>query len=230
MLCYNADNALEDAYIFFKSMMTAVLFNCLFFGRKVPVYPVMSFICREKNGVIIGQPISRVLSCFIGWWNSCSDNHCILPPIEGNYTAYWEVQQSHLYLHHLEVCVYDKQKKEEYSLTYQPDQLKKCFMYYQAGKICAAGSAELRAGKGSWCVMYTAADRNLETEQVMVLLWSCKLQTYLCTGMAWKYSILRMGNYRHFLGIAFRNTKETHDLLDTNIMQCYWMVVWWIWM
>ena len=65
------------------------------------------------------------------------DNHCITTA-NWDYTAYWEVQQSHLYLHHLEVCVYDKQKKEEYSLTYQPDQLKEVFQpYYQDGKICA---------------------------------------------------------------------------------------------
>lgn len=54
-------------------------------------------------------------------------NHCITTANWEGYTAYWEVQHSHLYLHHLEVCVYDKRKKEEYSLTYQPDQLKKCF-------------------------------------------------------------------------------------------------------
>ena len=77
----------------------------------------------------------------------------------GSYTAYWEVQQSHLYLHHLEVCVYDKQKKKEYSLTYQPDQLKEVFQpYYQDEKIGARWfSGELRAGKGDWCVTYTAA-------------------------------------------------------------------------
>ena len=101
----------------------------------------------------------------------------------GSYTAYWEVQQSHLYLHHLEVCVYDKQKKEEYSLTYQPDQLKKVFQpYYQNGKICARWfNGELRAGKGELVrYVHSGFDRNLETEQVMVLqhgrIESC--QTY----------------------------------------------------
>lgn len=87
------------------------------------------------------------------------DNHCITTANWEGYTAYWEVQQSHLYLHHLEVCVYDKQKKEEYSLTYQPDQLKKCFnLITKTGKSVPAGSTEnFVPGKVSWCVMYTAA-------------------------------------------------------------------------
>ena len=98
-------------------------------------YPVSSV-----DGILAGQPLHYYRQL-------------------GSYTAYWEVQQSHLYLHHLEVCVYDKQKKEEYSLTYQPDQIEKVVhLITKTGKSVPAGSTEnFVPGKVSWCVMYTAA-------------------------------------------------------------------------
>lgn len=108
---------------------------------------------------MLAKPINRDSVLFHRLMEFLPDNHCITTANWEGYTAYWEVQQSHLYLHHLEVCVYDKQKKEEYSLTYQPDQLKEVFQpYYQDEKLVPAGLVgNCVPGKVNWCVTYTAA-------------------------------------------------------------------------
>lgn len=126
---------------------------------------------QGEEWVLLGKPINGDSILFHRLMDFLPENHCITTANWEGYTAYWEIQQSHLYLHHLEVCVYDRQKKEEYSLTYLPDQLKEVFQpYCQDGKICARWfSGELRAGKGELVrYVHSGFDRNLETEQVMV--------------------------------------------------------------
>ena len=168
--------------IFFKSMMTAILFFLIPWEGKATGLSGDVIYLQGEEWVLLDKPINRDSILFHRLMEFLPDNHCITTANWEGYTAYWEVQQSHLYLHHLEVCVYDKQKKEEYSLTYQPDQLKKVFQpYYQNGKICARWfNGELRAGKGELVrYVHSGFDRNLETEQVMVLqhgrIESCRI-------------------------------------------------------
>ena len=158
--------------IFFKCLMTAILFLLIPWEGKATGLSGDVIYLQGEEWVLLGKPIDGDSILYNRLVNFLPDNHCITTANWDGYTAYWEIQQSHLYLHHLEVCVYDKQKKEEYSLTYQPDQLKEVFQpYYQDGKICARWfNGELRAGKGELVrYVHSGFDRNLETEQVMVL-------------------------------------------------------------
>ena len=96
--------------IFFKSMMTAILFFLIPWEGKATGLSGDVIYLQGEEWVLLDKPINRDSILFHRLMEFLPDNHYIT-------TAYWEVQQSHLYLHHLEVCVYDKQKKEEYSLT-----------------------------------------------------------------------------------------------------------------
>lgn len=157
---------------FFKSLMTAIIFLLIPWEGKATGLSGDFIYLQGEEWELLAKPINRDSVLFHRLMEFLPDNHCITTANWEGYTAYWEVQQSHLYLHHLEVCVYDKQKKEEYSLTYQPDQLKEVFQpYYQDEKIGARWfSGELRAGKGELVrYVHSDFDRNLETEQVMML-------------------------------------------------------------
>ena len=212
--------------IFFKSMMTAILFFLIPWEGKATGLSGDVIYQQGEEWVLLDKPINRDSILFHRLMEFLPDNHCITTANWEGYTAYWEVQQSHLYLHHLEVCVYDKQKKEEYSLTYQPDQLKKVFQpYYQNGKICARWfNGELRAGKGELVrYVHSGFDRNLETEQVMVLqhgrIESC--QTYhntLRAGMKIQHAQDEI--IRRFPWHRFPEYKGKRMTFWVNNMQC----------
>ena len=133
---------------FFKSLMTAILFLLIPWAIKATGLSGDVIYLQGKEWALLDKPIDRDSILFHRLMEFLPENHCITTANREGYTAYWEVRQSHLYLHHLEVCIYDEQKKEEYSLTYQPDQLKKVFQpYYQDRKICARWfSGDQRAG------------------------------------------------------------------------------------
>lgn len=159
-------------HTFFKSLMTAILFLLVPWAIKATGLSGDVIYLQGEEWALLGKPIDRDSILFHRLMEFLPENHCITTANWEGYTAYWEVQQSHLYLHHLEVCIYDEQKKEEYSLTYQPDQLKEVFQpYYQDRKICARWfSGELRAGTGKLVrYVHSGFDRNMETEQVMAL-------------------------------------------------------------
>ena len=159
-------------HTFFKSLMTAILFLLIPQAIKATGLSGDVIYLQGEEWALLDKPIDRDSILFHRLIEFLPENHCITTANREGYTAYWEVRQSHLYLHHLEVCIYDEQKKEEYSLTYQPDQLKKVFQpYYQDRKICARWfSGELRAGTGKLVrYVHSGFDRNMETEQVMAL-------------------------------------------------------------
>ncbi len=99
--------------IFFKSMMTAILFFLILWEGKATGLSGDVIYLQGEEWVLLDKPINRDSILFHRLMEFLPDNHCITTANWEGYTAYWEVQQSHLYLHHLEVCVYDKQKKEE---------------------------------------------------------------------------------------------------------------------
>jgi hypothetical protein len=159
-------------HTFFKSLMTAILFLLIPQAIKATGLSGDVIYLQGEEWSLLDKPIDRDSILFHRLMEFLPENHCITTANREGYTAYWEVRQSHLFLHHLEVCIYDEQKKEEYSLTYQPDQLKKVFQpYYQDRKICARWfSGELRAGTGKLVrYVHSGFDRNMETEQVMAL-------------------------------------------------------------
>ena len=147
-------------HTFFKSLMTTILFLLIPWEGKATGLSGDVIYLQEEEWVLLDKPINRDSILFHRLMEFLPENHCITTANWEGYTAYWEVQQSHLYLHHLEVCVYDEQKKEEYLLTYLPDQLKEVFQpYYQDGeKFVPAGSTgNCVPEKVNWYVMYTAA-------------------------------------------------------------------------
>lgn len=100
------------------------------------------------------------------------ENHCVSTANWDGYTAFWEIRNGYLCLQHLEVCVYDKETNEDSVLTFNPDTLKTLFApYYEGGEICARWfSGEVRAGQGKTIRYYhDGFDRNMETEQVMLI-------------------------------------------------------------
>ena len=103
---------------FFKSLMTAIIFLLIPWEGKATGLSGDFIYLQGEEWELLAKPINRDSVLFHRLMEFLPDNHCITTANWEGYTAYWEVQQSHLYLHHLEVCVYDKQKKEEYSLTY----------------------------------------------------------------------------------------------------------------
>jgi len=211
---------------FFKSMMTAILFLLIPWEGKATGLSGDFIYLQGEEWVLLDKPINRDSILFHRLMEFLPENHCITTANWDGYTAYWEVQQSHLYLHHLEVCVYDKQKKEEYSLTYQPDQLKEVFQpYYQDGKIGARWfSGELRAGKGELVrYVHSGFDRNLETEQVIVFqhgrIESC--QTYhntLRAGMKIQHAQDEI--IRRFPWHRFPEYKGQRITFGVNDIQC----------
>ena len=145
---------------FFKSLMTAIIFLLIPWEGKATGLSGDFIYLQGEEWELLAKPINRDSVLFHRLMEFLPDNHCIT-------TANWEAippigkwQQSHLYLHHLEVCVYDKQKKEEYSLhlSARPVERSDFNLIIKTEKSVPAGSTEnFVPGKVSWCVMYTAA-------------------------------------------------------------------------
>lgn len=97
---------------FFKSLMTAIIFLLIPWEGKATGLSGDFIYLQGEEWELLSKPINRDSVLFHRLMEFLPDNHCITTANWEGYTAYWEVQQSHLYLHHLEVCVYDKQKKK----------------------------------------------------------------------------------------------------------------------
>ena len=113
--------------IFFKSMMTAILFFLILWEGKATGLSGDVIYLQGEEWVLLDKPINRDSILFHRLMEFLPDNHCITTANWEGYTAYWEVQQSHLYLHHLEVCVYWKSHS---TLTLLATQDLPTFLYY----------------------------------------------------------------------------------------------------
>lgn len=125
----------------------------------------------------------------------CLNN--ILPPEHPitigvlDYTAFWEIKDDYLCLHHLEVLA---GSHDDSIITYSVDSLRPAFQhFYKDGTIQARWfSGEIRAGKGELITYYHAAFmRNYETEQVMTvqkgkIIKSETFDNYLIPGLSIK--------------------------------------------
>lgn len=85
------------------------------------------------------------------------------------YTAFWKMEDGYLYLQHIEVTVYDKDRNS-LTIAFLPDDLKQVFAFYYAnGKIRADWfTGQIRAVHGEFVrYIHSGFNRNLETEQVI---------------------------------------------------------------
>ena len=85
------------------------------------------------------------------------------------YTAFWKIEDGYLYLQHIEVTVYDKDRNR-LTIAFLPDDLKQVFAFYYAnGKIRADWfTGQIRAVHGEFVrYIHSGFNRNLETEQVI---------------------------------------------------------------
>ena len=96
------------------------------------------------------------------------------------YTAFWEVRDGYLCLQRVEADVYEEVGKKKSTRVYEVKDLQLIFAAYcRAGTIQARWlSGELRAGKGDVVrYVHDGFDRNMETEQVLIVRNGKVLQT-----------------------------------------------------
>ncbi|MBO5025906.1 MAG: hypothetical protein J6C86_07175 [Bacteroidaceae bacterium] len=155
-----------------KKVLVTFLLLCIFLQVKATGLSSDIIFLDGEEWFLMAKPINMDSVLYSRMMNFLPQNHCVTTANWEGYTAYWEVREGCLYLQHLEICVYDQQKKEELTLTYTPKQLKNLFSpYYKRGRIRAHWfNGELRAGKGNLLrYVHSGFKRNMETEQVMTL-------------------------------------------------------------
>lgn len=84
--------------IFFKSMMTAILFFLIPWEGKATGLSGDIIYLQGEEWVLLNKPIYRDSILFNRLMDFLPKNHCITTANWEGYTAYWEVQHSHLYL------------------------------------------------------------------------------------------------------------------------------------
>ena len=82
--------------IFFKSMMTAILFFLIPWEGKATGLSGDVIYLQGEEWVLLDKPINRDSILFHRLMEFLPDNHCITTANWEGYTAYWEVQQSHV--------------------------------------------------------------------------------------------------------------------------------------
>lgn len=96
------------------------------------------------------------------------------------YTAFWEVRDGYLCLQRVEADVYDEVSKKESTRVYEVKELRPIFAAYCQTETIQARwfSGKLRAGKGDVVrYVHDGFDRNMETEQVLIVRNGKVLQT-----------------------------------------------------
>lgn len=100
--------------------MTAILFFLILWEGKATGLSGDVIYLQGEEWVLLDKPINRDSILFHRLMEFLPDNHCITTANWEGYTAYWEVQQSHLYLHHWKsVSMINRRKKSIPSLISQ---------------------------------------------------------------------------------------------------------------